>query len=244
MSLPAEPTSVLLVLAVAVLVGATVQSLVGLGLGLVAAPITALAAPELVPVLPITLAMLLPVATLARERADIDWRALAWLVPSRVPGTVVGVAVVALVGPRVIGIAVAVMVLVAVTATAYAPRLPITPTTLIGAGLASGVAGTATSIGGPPTALLLQHRPARQLRTTLAVFFLVGAVMSLVGLWLSGELEVSHLFLALVMAPLLLVGEFAGRRLRPVLPTRASRRAVLAVCGLSALVLLVRSLSG
>ena len=241
MSVTSEPTSVVLVLAVAMLVGSTVQSLVGLGLGLVVAPITALAAPELVPVLPITLAMLLPVATLARERADIDWRALAWLVPSRIPGTVAGVVVVALVSTRTIGIAVAVMVLIAVAATAYAPRLPITPATLIGAGLASGVAGTATSIGGPPTALLLQHRPARQLRTTLAVFFLVGAVMSLGGLAIGGQLEIPQLLLALVMSPLLLVGELIGRRLRPVLPTVASRRAVLVVCGLSALVLLVRS---
>lgn len=234
--------SVLVVLALAVLVGSTVQSLVGLGLGLVVAPMTALAAPELVPVLPITLAMLLPVATLARERAEIDWRALAWLIPPRVPGTVLGVLVVALVSPRVIGIVVAVVVLAAVALTAYAPRLPVTPATLIGAGIASGVTGTATSIGGPPAALLLQHREPRQLRTTLAVFFLVGAVMSLGGLAIGGEFDTGHFLVALALSPLLLVGELAGRRLRPVLPTRASRLGVLVVCALSALVLLVRSL--
>ncbi|HEY7045362.1 MAG TPA: sulfite exporter TauE/SafE family protein, partial [Nocardioidaceae bacterium] len=55
------------VLALAVFTGATVQGLVGLGIGLVAAPVTTLLEPSLMPALLLWLAFVMPVVTLARE---------------------------------------------------------------------------------------------------------------------------------------------------------------------------------
>lgn len=236
-SLPA-----VLVVALALLVGATVQTVVGLGLGLVAAPVTALVAPELMPGLMIALAMVLPCLTLAVEREEIDWRGLAWSLPPRIVGTGVGVWVVARFSDRSLGIAVGVMVLAAVALTWRAVRVPITRGTLVAAGLVSGVTGTATSIGGPPIALLYQHRSARQIRTTLAIYFLVGAALSLVGLTASGELTGQEVALAAVLLPVVLAGALAGVPLRARLRPEVVRPAVLAVCAASALALLVRSL--
>ena len=115
--------------------------------------------------------------------------------------------------------------------------------TLSVAGLLSGLAGTTTSIGGPPVALLYQHRPPQQIRSTLAVLFTVGAAMSLVGIWLSGHLDTHTLPLALVLTPV------PGARRLARRPAAAGARrtghvryAVLAICAASALVLLVRSL--
>ena len=61
------------------------------------------------------------------------------------------------------------------------------------AGFIGGITGTATSIGGPPFALLYQHRPAQQIRTTMAVYFLIGAALSLVGLVIAGDLTGAQL---------------------------------------------------
>lgn len=236
-SLPA-----VLLVALALLVGATVQTVVGLGLGLVAAPVTALVAPELMPGLLIALAMVLPCMTLVVEREEIHWPGLAWSLPTRLVGTTIGVWVVASFSDRSLGIAVGLMVLVAVALTWRAVRVPITRGTLVAAGLVSGVTGTATSIGGPPIALLYQHRPARQIRTTLAVYFLVGAALSLVGLTASGELTGQEVVLAAVLLPVVLAGALAGVPLRARLRPDVVRPAVLAVCAVSALALLVRSL--
>jgi len=156
--------SVLAVLAVTVLVGAAVQGLVGLGVGLVAAPVTTLLAPELMPGLLLWLSAVMPLVTLVREHDAIDWRGLGWSVPARVPGTVVGVALVAWFSERELGVAVGLMVLVAVVLTVKTVRLPVNRTTLLSAGFVSGATGTATSIGGPPLALLYQHRDPRQVR--------------------------------------------------------------------------------
>ncbi len=81
---------VLLVLGLVAVLGAFVQAVVGLGMGLVAAPVVGLLAPSLVPVLPLWLALMISGLMLAGERAHIDWRALAWALPGRVPGTAVG----------------------------------------------------------------------------------------------------------------------------------------------------------
>lgn len=145
----------------AVAVGAFVQSAVGIGLGLVAAPVVTLGAPQLMSGGMLMVVVLLPLVTLAREREDIDWRGLGWAFPARVVGTAAGVVVVSSVDDGQRGIAVGAMVLVAVVLTARTV-VPVSPGTLSAAGFVSGITGTASSIGGPPLALLLQHRqPAR-----------------------------------------------------------------------------------
>ena len=230
------------VLAATLVVGAAVQGLVGLGLGLVAAPVTMLLEPSLMPDLLLWLAMLLPVVTLVREHHDIDWRGLGWAVSARVPGTVLGVYLLTVFSERALGIAVGVMVLVSVLVTARAVVVPVNRTNLVAAGLTSGVTGTATSIGGPPMALLLQHRGAAQIRSTLGVYFLLGAGLSLLGLGLSGGLEWSTFLLAMLMLPCLVVGFVISQSLHRIVPRDRVRVAVLLVCGASAVVLLVRSL--
>ncbi len=75
-------TGTVVVLVAVVLLGSAVQSVVGLGLNLVSAPVVTLLAPSLMPELPLALAVLLPLATLATDRAEVDWRGLAWVLPA------------------------------------------------------------------------------------------------------------------------------------------------------------------
>ncbi|MGH3306319.1 MAG: TSUP family transporter [Nocardioides sp.] len=230
-------------MALALFAGATVQSLVGLGLGLVAAPVITIVQPGLMPEVMLWLACTYPLVTLAAEREDIHWTGLGWSLPTRVLGTAVGVAAVATFSTRILGLLVAVMVLGAVLVTWLAVRPPMTRGSLMTAGLVSGFSGTATSIGGPPMAILYQNRPPRQIRTTLAVYFMVGAALSLAGLALAGQLDLRRALLAACLAPVLPFGAALGHVLRRRLPERRVRGAVLLVCAASALVLLVRSLA-
>ncbi|GAA2080617.1 sulfite exporter TauE/SafE family protein [Aeromicrobium halocynthiae] len=232
------------VIAVAVLAGTLVQSVIGLGLGLTAAPIITLLAPELMPGTMLVLASVFPVMTLARERSEIDWHGLAWSMPARVVGTVVGVVLVAMVGARGLGIGVSVIVLAAVLLTIRTVVIPITRGTLSGAGFVGGITGTASSIGGPPFALLYQHRPPLQIRTTMAVYFLIGALLSLGGLALAGELTRAQMVTAAALLPVLLAGALISGPLKRHLRPETVRPAVLVVCAASAVVLLVRSLLG
>lgn len=237
-------TVALVVVLLAIVLGAFVQSTVGIGLGLVAAPVVTLAAPQLMPGGMLMVVVLLPIVTLARERDEIDWGGLRWAFPARVGGTAVGVWVVASVDDRQLGIAVGAMVLVAVLLTARTVVIPVNRGTLSGAGFVSGVTGTASSIGGPPLALLLQRRSPRQIRTTLAVYFLLGSLLSLVGLAWAGELTVDEAWFALAAVPALVLGFVVSGPLRRRLPAHVVRPLVLLVSGASAVALIVRSTFG
>ena len=232
------------VIAAAVLLGSVVQSAVGLGVGLVAAPVTALLAPELMPGALLMVALLMPCITLIHDHHDIHWRGLGWSLPARFPGTLVGVWVVTALTARELGIAIGLVVLVAVVATWRAIHVPVNRATLSAAGFTSGITGTATSIGGPPIAIVYQHRPAREIRTTMAVYFLVGAALSLLALLVSGDLTGEQGLAALALLPFLALGALLGTFARRSLPGHVVRPAVLIVSSASAVVLLVRSIVG
>jgi uncharacterized membrane protein YfcA len=232
---------VVVVIGLVAMVGAYVQAVVGLGLGLLTAPIVALLEPSLVPVLPLWLALLVSGLNLADEHEHVDWRSTAWSLPARVPGTFVGAWLVAAFTEQQIGVVLAVMVLVAVGLTVRTVSVPLNPASLATAGFVAGATGTATSVGGPPIALLYQRERPQVVRATLSVFFFVGVILSLTGLALSGSLARTPSLVALVLAPGVLVGYVVGRRSRSMVDGPAFRRAVLLVCTVSAVALLVRS---
>ena len=101
-----------------------------------------------------------------------------------------------------------------------------------------------TSIGGPPIAIVYQHRPAREIRTTMAVYFLVGASLSLAALLVTGDLTRDQAVASATLVPFLALGAGLGALARRSIPARIVRPAVLLVSSASALVLLVKSLAG
>ncbi len=233
---------VVLLIGVVAAVGAFVQAVVGLGLALVTAPVVALAAPSLVPTLPLWLALLIAGLMLAGEHAHVDWRAIGWSLPARVPGTVLGAWLVASFTEQQIGVVLAVMVLLAVAVSVHTVVVPLTPTNLAVAGFVAGASGTATSIGGPPIALLLQRERPQLVRATLSVFFFVGVLMSLTALEISGSLDRMASELALALSPGVVAGFLVGTASRNRIDQVTFRRGVLVVCTVSALALLFRSL--
>jgi uncharacterized protein len=236
--------AVFAVLAVAVTTGGVVQGAVGLGLGLVAAPVATLVDPDLMPGVMLWLAAAYPVLTLAREGRSTDWRGLTWAFAGRLPGTVLGVAVVAVVSARLLSLLVGLVVLVAVVLTWQVVALPMRWDVLVGAGVVSGVMGTATSIGGPPLALVYQHVTGARLRATMATYFFVGALLSLLGLAFVGELDAVDGLWALGLAPFLVLGFLLADTVRRHVDAGRTRGAVLSVCAVSAVALVVRSAFG
>jgi uncharacterized protein len=238
------PVDVMIALALIVAVGAMVQGTVGLGLGLVSAPLITLIAPSLMPGTMLWLAAVLPLLTLAREWSDADWRGLGWAFAGRLPATALGAWIVSVVSTRTLGLVVGVMVLAAVVLTARTVRLPMTRTALVGAGVVSGVSGTATSIGGPPLALLYQHAPLAQLRATLGVYFLGGALLSLGALAVVGDLTSAQAWAALWLLPAVVVGFAVSVHVRHRVSGPRVRVAVLTLCASAALILIARTVFG
>lgn len=231
----------LLALAGALFVGSALQGVVGLGLGLVLAPVIGLTEPELLPGLALWLAMVYPLLTLTRDWRHADRSGLAWALGARVPGTVAGVWLVWLLPTRLLNVAVGAMVLTAVLLTVRSVHLRLSRPSLIGAGFVSGITGTATSIGGPPLAIVYQREDPDVIRSTLGVYFVVGAAFSLVGLGVSGEMTTQELQLFLLLTPVLLLGFLASGPMRSRLDHGRVRGVLLSVCATSAVLLILRS---
>ena len=79
------PTTVFLVAGIAVAMGALVQGGVGLGLGLIAAPVVTLLDPALMPGSMLVAGAALPVLILAREARHTDWPGVSWALAGRIP---------------------------------------------------------------------------------------------------------------------------------------------------------------
>ncbi|GLU48990.1 sulfite exporter TauE/SafE family protein [Nocardiopsis ansamitocini] len=231
-----------LIAGTAVLLGALVQSGAGLGLGLIAAPVVSMLDPSLMPGSMLVATAVLPMLTIGSEWRHVDFRGVSWALAGRMVGTVAGVWVVAVLSPRTLGIAVGILVLVAVALTVSTVRLRPTPRTLSVAGTISGVTGTATSIGGPPIALVYQHETGPRVRATLGGYFIVGALVSLVALAVGGQLQLRELLVGCVFVPFTIAGFLLARPLRRFLDGPCLRWTLLVLITASGTVLLVRSL--
>src|SRR5690606_7138379 len=120
--------------------------------------------------------------------------------------------------------------------------VPVTPATTAGAGFASGTMGTATAIGGPPVALLYQHHEGPVLRSTLAVVFAVGTMVSLGAQAVAGVVAAWHLARAAALLPGTIAGLLASRVIARRIDGRPLRPAVLAYAAATAVVAIVRGL--
>jgi uncharacterized membrane protein YfcA len=219
---------------VAAMLGAFVQGSVGFGHNLIAAPVFALVDDRLVPGPAIASAGVLVLLTVVRDRSGLHLGEVGTALIGRVPGTILAAVAVAALSADHLAVGFAALVLLAVGITASGVHVRPTRATLVGAGALSGFMGTATSIGGPPMAMLYAGEEGRRLRGTLAGFFLTGIAMSLLALTVTGSFGVEELRLSLLPVPAIVVGfalsSWGARRL----DAGRTRPAVLAVAALSA----------
>lgn len=224
-------------------VGALVQGSVGFGLNLLAAPILVLIDPRLVPGPAIASAFVLTVLVALRDRAGLDRRGVAWALVGRVPGTILGGAVVASLSARWFSVALATAVLtgVAFSLAGWHPRQ--TPSWLMGAGALSGLMGTVSSVGGPPMAFVYQRAPGPTIRASLSAFFVVGSALSVVSLAAVGRFGGVEAKASLALVPALVAGFALSHSTARFLDGGHTRRAVLTVSAASAVIAIVKALA-
>lgn len=236
---PAE----LALLALVAVAGGAVQGSIGFGQNLVLVPVVALVVPEAVPGALVLLGIPLTAIMALRERHGIDRSGLGWIVLGRVPGTVVGVVIVALVSGDLLATLAGSAVVAGVLLSLLAGHVPVNRETATGAGATAGVLGTTAAIDGPPLALLYQRHPGATIRATLACAFLVGAVMSFAALAATSQVHGWQLLLALALVPALLLGLAGSTLVTRWIGERSLRPAVLTLVTIAGAAAIVRGLA-
>lgn len=233
-----------LAIAVAIVLASAMQSSIGFGMGMLAAPIVGLIDPSLLPGTLIVLAVFVTLLVVVTERQHIDLTGTGWAMAGRVPGTVAGALLVAVMPERGLTLLLAGVVLlgVALASFGWAPE-PTRPTLLM-AGGASGVLGTATAIGGPPMALVWQAKDGPGLRGTMSGFFLVGSLLSVLMLALTGSIT-SHTMVAVaLLLPTPAIGFALSLFFNRHLDKRRLRIVAITVSSLGAILLIGQQLLG
>lgn len=220
------------------------QASIGFGMGMLAAPIVAIVEPSLIPGTLIMLATMVTLMVLVRERQEVDLTGAGWALAGRVPGTIAGALLLAALPEQGLALLLAGVVLFGVVLTSVGWMPVPHRRNLMFAGAASGVLGTATAIGGPPMALVWQNVTGARLRGTMSGFFLVGSVMSLIVLAVTGAVNRQTFTFFLVLMPACIVGYALSRLLNRVLDRRRQRWLAIAISTVGAVVLILRQLVG
>lgn len=191
-----------------IFLGSFVQSSIGFGLAVIAAPLLFLIDPMYVPA-PITIAALfISILNTRRFRKSLSLQGLKMAVIGRVPGSIAGGLLLVWVDAKALSLWLGISVLLGVAVSLLPYQINPTPSRLLGAGFLSGFMGTSSSIGGPPLALLLQHQEANFMRANLSAFFVVSCLMSLAIQVPVGYLNLQHWLLSLPLIPSAIAGYF------------------------------------
>jgi uncharacterized membrane protein YfcA len=220
-------------------ISAILQGAVGFGLGLIAIPFLIYLDLRYVPGPLLVAALTLHMLVLQRDRSGVDKSGLTMLLSGRVLGTIPAAILLAYLPLDSMKILLAAVVLAgAVMGVLHSGGHP-TPAVLFGAGAASGFMATAAGLGGPPVALVYQRETGLRLRGTLAAYFIVGTIFSLIALAWAGRFGAEEIRLSVVLIPGTVLGYFMSRPAAAYLDSGRTRTAVLAVSALAAVSVIV-----
>ena len=214
--------------------GAVVQGSVGFGVALLGAPLLFLVEPALVPAPMLVAGLTLPALILVRDRAGLEKGPVAWALPGFLVGSVVAGGVVASLpqGGLALVFGSLVLLAVALSALGWAPAEP-RGGHLVAAGTLAGFMATATSIGGPPLALVFQSASGLRLRATLSAIFVPGGLFALLSLGMVGRFGGTELVLGLALLPAVVAGFWLSGFTARALDRAWLRPAVLAVSAIA-----------
>lgn len=222
-------------------IASAVQGSVGFGAALLAAPVLLLIHPGFVPgpILVSNLALTLLVTR--REWSAVDFAGLRFVVGGRLAGTLLAAALLVGLSQALFDLVFGVLVLVAVGTSLLRGGFRRSRRNLAAAGVASGVMGTLSSIGGPPVALIYQGAAPSVFRATLGANLVVGATLSLAAVWAVGRFGATEAALAAVLVPGAGVGFWLSRFAVGFTDAARIRAAALVLSSLAAVGVLLRA---
>ncbi|MDD9206777.1 sulfite exporter TauE/SafE family protein [Georgenia sp. 10Sc9-8] len=243
----------LVVLALAaVLVGATLQRISGMGMALMVAPtLVLLLGPVTGVLLTNATAVVSAALVLVAVRRDVDWRRYALMMPAAVLGAVPGALVVRAAPAAWLEIVVGGLILLGLLGTAALHSVPqvrgAAPT--LAAGVAGGFLSTTAGVAGPALVIYatVTRWEQRAFRATLQPTFMTMAAISLLAkgaLGATGPAGLPPWWLAAGIAAMLVLGITVGGRLSRRIDSLVARRTAVAIAVLGAVATLVRGLVG
>lgn len=199
-------SSMLIIALLAITSGAALQSMAGFGLAVVASPILLLINPSLLPAPMLILGCLLSLLNCIRYRHQLSFVNIQGALLARIPGSILGVFLLLLLPPVFLAVSFSLFIILSVVLTYHHISISNSTRNLAWAGFFSGLMATTTSVGGPPIAITYQNSNLETARAELSLYFLLGTLLSLALLLLSGNITDFQLQLTLPLTPAIFIG--------------------------------------
>ena len=226
-----EPS--VLIAMVIIFLGSFIQTTIGFGMAIIAAPLLIHISIDYVPVPIILVAFFISLLNTFRNRSSVDIGGLKMAIIGRIPGSIIGAILLLYVSVSTLSLWLGILVLLSLLVSLLPYRLEPTPTRMTIAGFLSGFMGTSSGIGGPPVALLLQNQESSKLRGNLSAFFLFSSIISLLIQIAVGYLNIQHLILTLPLLPAAIAGYITGQMMADHIPQEIIRYLALILCFLA-----------
>jgi len=191
---------------VVVTLAAVLQSVSGIGLALVAAPLLVLLDSDFLPGPILTLGFCLSVLTSWRYRRTLHLGNTLLALYGRIPGSLAGLVLLVVASQSAISLGFGVLIIASVILSYRRVTVEASRNNLLVAGFFSGMMGTTTSVGGPPMALVYQNSDPDTVRAQLGFYFLIGTGLSIMLLAVSGNYSMRQLGLVIPLVPAVFLG--------------------------------------
>ena len=219
---------------------AALHSTVGFGFALLSVPILSLLNPVFAPVPQLLVVLPLTLAIVWRERHAVEVRSTLWIFVGRVPGALIGVALLKMASASALDVLMSLMVIAGVVIVVSHRAFGRSPAREVVAGVASGTMAMVSAIGGPPIALLYRNDTGPTVRANLGLVFAIGVCITLSVRTAAGEVAWDEVAVGAALLPAVWLGLRASRILIPRVDGPRLRNLIVVVSGGAAVLLLVR----
>lgn len=232
-----------------VFIAGILRGFTGFGFALAAVPILTLFVEPatIIPAIPIV-AMASGIEQLPQAWKNANWHALYRLLLGAILGAPIGVFALTYCSANIMRIIIGMILLTAVIALWFGHQFKQQPSTniKIGVGMASGLLNGATAMGGPPVILFFLASPEGVVvgRASLLVYFFFISAWSIAAQAAAGLIDVKILLLALMMFPIMAIGNYLGDRLFKKSKAATYQRVALGFLIVIAVIAIARAVVG
>lgn len=226
-----------------VCLGSLLQATTGLGAGLIIVPLLSFISVELIPGPMIFGSLALSASMAIYGRKDIDFSNMKPVLSGALIGTIVAASYISKLPFEKLGLVFGVFILMAVVLSIRSPNFSLNFNGYFSAGALSGFLGTSAGVGAPVLALLYQNHSGPSLRATLAFLYFIASVTMLLFLHFAGRFGADELVSGVYLIPSFILGYYISPVLVKKIDNGFARPAVLVISSLSAIVLILRSVT-
>lgn len=225
-----------------VAVGTAIQSAIGFGVALIAAPLLLLINRNLVPGPLIATAFCLVLWMTWQDREALDLGHFKVAILGRLAGTPPAAYLLSIVSAETFDLLFGSLVLLAVAISLIHKNIRATALNVFIATFTAGFMSTISSIGGPPQALVYQNEKGAYLRANLSMLFSMGCVISLTALSIIGRFHLRDLGYSLILLVGVVIGASCSGPLKRMIDKQTARPWLLGLCFVSGVMVVGRAL--